>query len=122
MARIGNSFLGGLTLAIAACASSPPPSGLLDEATLAIQRAESSGAVEHAPIELRLARERLAGARLAIEERDNARAARLAEQAQVNSELAEAKTAAARAREAARAQEQDNRELQDDLGTGGGDG
>ena len=52
------------------------------------------GAVEHAPLELRFAREKLAGARLALEERNNARVQRLLDEVEINSELAIAKAAA----------------------------
>jgi hypothetical protein len=104
------------------CASTPPPDDLLTEAESAIARAEASGAVEHAPIELRLARERLAGARLSVEQREYARAIRLAQQTIVNCDLAVAKTAAAKARDASRQQEEANRKLSADLDTGGAPG
>ena len=105
---------------IAACASTPAPDGMFDAAQAAIRRAESMGAVEHAPLELRFAREKLAGARLALEERDNARALRLLEEVQINSELAIAKAAAADAREASRKQEASNRLLKSELDMGDG--
>ena len=105
---------------IAACASTPAPDGMFDAAQAAIRRAESMGAVEHAPLELRFAREKLAGASLALEERDNARAQRLLEEVQINSELAIAKAAAADAREASRKQEASNRLLKSELDMGDG--
>lgn len=83
-----------------------------------MERAVADGGEEHAPIEIRFAREKLAGARLAVEERNHARAARLAEQSMVNSELALAKIAAARARAETREQEISNELLREDLGDG----
>ena len=105
---------------ITACASTPTPDSAFDDAQVAIRRAETMGGVEHAPLELRFAREKLAGARLAVEERNNARALRLLAEVQINSELAIAKAAAAVAREASRKQEESNRILKDELGMGGG--
>ena len=105
---------------IAACASTPAPSSVFDDAEAAIERAEKKGAVEYAPLELRFAREKLAGARLAVEERNNARVLRLLDEVLVNSELAIAKTGAAVAREASRKQEESNRLLKQELGMGEG--
>ena len=51
---------------LAACASAPAPDNSFADAQAAINRAESMGAIEHAPLELRFAREKLAGARLAL--------------------------------------------------------
>ncbi|MEM9302912.1 MAG: DUF4398 domain-containing protein [Pseudomonadota bacterium] len=107
-----------LAILLAGCASTPPPDGLRSTAEGALASAEAADAEEHAPIELRFAREKLAGARLAVEERDYARAARLLEQSLVNSELAMAKTAAAKAREAVRRQDAANAELRSDLTSG----
>lgn len=80
-----------------------------------LANALAAGADDRAPIELRFAREKLAGARLAMEERDFERAARLLNQSIVNSELAVAKTAAASAREAARRQQAANDILRTEL-------
>jgi hypothetical protein len=111
-------FLG--LIQIAACASAPAPDSSFTDAKAAISRAEKMGAIEHAPLELRFAREKLAGARLALEERNNARALRLLDEVQINSELAIAKAAAAVAREASRKQEASNRQLKNELGLGEG--
>lgn len=105
-----------LLLALAACASSPPPDGFLDDADAAALRAAGMGALEYAPLELRYAREKLAEARSAMDDRDFERAGRLAAQSQVNSELAVAKTIAAQAREASRAKADENQRLRDELG------
>lgn len=105
---------------LTACASAPAPDHSFADAQSAIKRAESMGAIEHAPLELRFARERLAGARLAMEERNNARALRLLEEVQINSDLAIAKAAAAVAREASRKQEASNQQLKNELGLGEG--
>src|SRR6266508_5756004 len=54
------------------------------------------------PVELRLAREELANARLALEVRDYERARRLAEQGQADARLAEVRAETESARQAAR--------------------
>ena len=114
--------LGGLGLALAACASTPPDTRFLDAAVAAITTAEAAGAVEHAPLEIRFAREKLAGARLAVADRNFDRARRLARQSLVNSELSVAKSAAARARETTRAQRESNADLTRELDPDGGEG
>ena len=57
------------------------------------------GAAQHAPLELHLARKKLDSAGQVLEEGEVEIARRLAEQALVDSELAEARTRAAKARE-----------------------
>ncbi len=108
-------------LVIGACASTPPPVDLLADAEAAVAQAQASEAPARAPLELRFANEKLASARLAMNQGDYGQAQRLAEQAVITSELARAKAAAAAAREASRNQRNENRELRENLGleTGG---
>lgn len=113
------TILAPALLALAACASSPPPDDFLNEADAAALQAASIGALEYAPLELRYAREKLAEARTAMTSRDYDLAQRLAAESQVNSELAVAKTAAAQAREASRVKAEENRRLRDELGDEG---
>lgn len=120
MSGIRSIVLGALLLALAGCASAPKDTGFLDQASAAIAAAEAAGAVEHAPLEIRFAREKLAGARLAVADRDYDRARRLVRQSMINSELATVKSAAAKAREATRAARRANEELERELETGGG--
>ncbi len=107
------SVLGG-------CASAPPDLGFLDQADEQALEAAAGGAVEHAPLELRYAREKLAEARTAADAREFDQARRLAQQSQVNSELASAKTVAAKAREAARQSRESNEALIRELGPADG--
>lgn len=83
-------------LVLAACAKEPPPASVA-EAERAIRMAEDQGAGKLAPLELRVAQDRLAAAKGAEEAKD---ADRLAAQAMVNAELAQAKADAARAQAA----------------------
>lgn len=84
-------------LLIAGCASQPAPTGQLRAAQQAIDDAERAQATEHAAGELSEARSKLASANAAVEEREMERAARLADEARVDAELAAARTAAAKA-------------------------
>lgn len=82
-------------LLVSGCATTPPDPRVLDNAQAAITRAETAGGIEHAPLELRLASRRLA---LAEEELNNGnvRGARhLADQAEIEAQLALARTRAA---------------------------
>ncbi|MEM9533286.1 MAG: DUF4398 domain-containing protein [Pseudomonadota bacterium] len=109
------------TLAGAGCAATPPPLDFLDEADQAALKAAEAGALEHAPLELKYAREKLAEARTAAADRDYPLARQLASQSQVNSELAASKTLAAQAREEARAMREANEALERELGPIDGD-
>jgi len=87
-----------LVFALAACRTPQGPEQAVSEAERAVERATLGEATEHAPLELRLAREKLTEARekLAEEQYDDAR--RLAEKAIVDARLAEVKAEAVTAR------------------------
>jgi hypothetical protein len=84
--------LGAAALAscLAACATSPPPNEKLAVAQASVQRAEQSGAQALAPAELSTARDKLARAEDASTKREPGTATMLAEQANLDAELAEA--------------------------------
>jgi hypothetical protein len=113
---------GGLTLALllGGCASAPPPLGLLDEAEAAVEAARQRRADDYAPVELGFAEERLAAARLAMEQREYALARAQAERAALDAALAEAKSRAALGREEVRQSSEENARLRRELlGEGG---
>ena len=85
-------------IGLAGCASAPPTVAI-SNAEIAIRKADTVGAAQHAPLELHVAREKLDSASQALEEGESEVARRLAEQALVDAELAEAKTRAAKARQ-----------------------
>lgn len=89
--------LAGLSLATG-CATTPPPSDLMERTEYTIQEAEQSGAREHSPLELRFAREKFSAAQAAMSTEDYQQARRLAEQSMANAQLAKAKAEAAEAR------------------------
>lgn len=81
-------FAGAALLMLAACAGSPQPAAELGASREAIASAERAGALEHAPVELQSARTKLAAAEQELRDGNESRARVLAEQAQVDAELA----------------------------------
>ncbi len=104
-----------LALTLGACATTTAPLTLLDDAQALTARARSADAARHAPVELRFAEDKLSRARSAADARDYKLATTLAQQAAVDAEFAIAKTQEVRAREAARAQREENARLRHDL-------
>ena len=82
------------------CASVPqPPAQELQAAELAITGADQAGVVDYASLELNQAREKLAAARLAVQQEDMVLAQRLADESRTSAKLASAKTASLKAAE-----------------------
>lgn len=117
MSLMPNSLLSLLLCCLLfGCATSAPAQvDFQKPAREAIEAAVAAGADQHAPLELRFAREKLAAAEQANAAGDGAQAKRLARQAQVDAELCVAKIGAALAREAARRQRETNQQLQAEL-------
>src|ERR1700676_2487579 len=89
------------TVALAACASNPATDEKIAVAKASLQRAEGSGAPEFAPVELASARDKLARAEKANADRNLQPATLLAEQANIDAELAEANAQQQRSHKAA---------------------
>jgi hypothetical protein len=83
---VGAAVLWGL----AACASTPIPNEKIAVAKASVQRAEQSGAPELAPVELATAKDKLIRAETAATHHEGQPATLLAEQANVDAQLAEA--------------------------------
>jgi hypothetical protein len=92
--------LAGTALLAAGCASVPEPKGEVANADLALRKAEAVNAAEFAPLDSRLAREKLEKARLELEAEKYLEARRLAEEAEVDALVAEAKARSARVQRA----------------------
>ena len=75
-----------------ACASVPPPQGEMEKADLAYRNAEQAQGTRYAPLETRVARDKLEAARAAMRDGRNREARRLAEQAELDAVLAETKS------------------------------
>jgi hypothetical protein len=86
---------------LAACASNPVADEKIAVAKASVARAEGSGAPELAPVEMAAARDKLARAEQANTAHDNQPATQLAEQANVDAELAEATAQEQRSHKAA---------------------
>jgi membrane-bound lytic murein transglycosylase len=86
---------------LAACAGEPPTSEI-GHARSAIGRAEADGAAQLAPAPLQTAHDKLGRAQVAVQSGDYTQARRMAEQADVDAEYADASSRAQRAEKTAR--------------------
>ena len=98
--RPGTAVLAATVLTFGACATTPVPTEQLAVTTAAVAHAVSAGGQELAPTEMGAARDKLVRAHLAVAAKDNGQALRLAQQAQVDAQLAESKAEALKARKA----------------------
>jgi hypothetical protein len=83
--------------------------------TAAVAQAVSAGATELAPIEMRAARDKLDRAQVCMASKDYAQALILAEQAQVDAQLAVTKARSSKAQTAAAALKEDSRILREEI-------
>jgi hypothetical protein len=94
--------MGAAVVGLAGCAASPArPEADFSRAQTLIQSAEQQGAPEFAAADLERARGKLNQAEIVAEQGNGEQAARLAQEAAVDAELAAARAAAAKARKAA---------------------
>jgi multidrug efflux pump subunit AcrA (membrane-fusion protein) len=101
-------------LGMVGCAGKPPLANL-SQAELAVQEADKKTASQYAPLELQTAREQLGDAKRAMDDKEYDTARRLADQALVNAQLAEAKAGAEKARQAAAALQRSIQTLRTEL-------
>jgi len=80
-----------LGLALAGCASAPPPNDSMNQAQNQLQMARDAGAADYAPVDLGFAQDKFQLAQTAMAERKYADAANLAEESRADAELAQAK-------------------------------
>lgn len=105
-----------IVLLMAGCASTmPPPTEQFAVTKASITRAASVGGNEFAPLELRAAIDKMNSAERAMADKDYVKATRLAEQAQVDAQLAETKTALEKAKIAVRNAEESERVLRREI-------
>ncbi|MES1982538.1 MAG: DUF4398 domain-containing protein [Pseudomonadota bacterium] len=98
------------------CASNtPPPTAQFEVAKAAITAAVTAGGSEFAPVELKSAQDKLDAANKAAVTKDYINARRLAEEAQVDAQLATAKARAAQSQKAVEAVQETNRVLREEL-------
>lgn len=85
-------------LSIAGCSTVGPPKDSVAAADLAVREASKSKAPQYSPLELRRATDKLDEAKRAMNKKDYIQARRLADEALVDAQLAEAKAASEDAR------------------------
>jgi hypothetical protein len=114
------ALFGGLTalMLLAACSSIPPPREQLAVSKSAVERASGPAAAE-APVELAMARDKLERANLAMGSKDYVDARRLAEQAEADANLAEAKARSMRSAGALQEVRDGIRMLREEMGRRG---
>ena len=100
------------------CASVPVPTGQVAQADLALNKAEAANASAIDPLDMRLAREKLEKAKLEVKDGKNEEARRLAETAEVDALVAEAKARSARAQQATQELQQQVDALRSGSGAG----
>ena len=98
MVRMLAVFTACCALFLAACAGTPPPTEKISNVEMMIQRARQNEADKYAPLELRLAEEKLQEAKAAMAEDENETAHKKAEKALADARVAEAKARAEKAR------------------------
>lgn len=107
--------LAAATLALAGCASTPPPTEQLAVTNAAIAQAVGAGSPELAPVEMAMARDKMARAQQAMVAKNHDMALTLAQQAQLDAQLAEAKAESAKARKSAVALQEASRALREEM-------
>ncbi len=113
MHRIGVSV--GAAIFIAGCAGIPAPTEQIAVSKAAVSGATGAGGNEFAPQALKSAMEKMDAAERAMADEDYLRARQLAEQAQVDAQLAAATARSAKAQKAAQELQEDNRVLQQEI-------
>ncbi len=109
------SGIGLAAMALAGCASIPAPTEQLAVSKVAVSNATSEGGNQFASAEMRAAQEKLDRATQAMTAEDYKNALLLAEEAQVDAQLAMAKTRSAKAQQAATAVREDSHILRNEL-------
>lgn len=103
--RAGLLLVSGLVVGLAGCPGKPPID-IVSNADMAVNQAMNANAQQYAPAELQRALDKVARAKQAMADENYERARRLAEKAQVDAQVAEAKARSGNARQAAREAQQ----------------
>jgi hypothetical protein len=114
LSGIRNGVLCATAFGIVACASAPMPVDKLAVAKSSIERAEQAQAAQFAQTELNAARGKYAAAQSAAEKKDGAVAARMADQADADAQLAESTARAKQQQQLVTEMEASLRDLRDE--------
>ena len=107
--------IGFAALALSGCASVPPPTEQIAVSKVAVTNATSAGGNEFASGDMRAAQDKLDRAIQAMAAEDYRTARSLAEQAQVDAQLAATKARSAKAQKAAAAVQEDSQVLRKEI-------
>lgn len=111
----GISVTAVAALLVAGCASIPAPTEQIAVSKAAVDNATSAGGNEFAPVQLQSALDKLNAAERAMAIEENLKARQLAEQAQVDAQLAAATARSAKAQKAASELREGNRVLHQEI-------
>jgi len=103
-----------LSLALAGCATVPPPNDVMNLAQTRLQQARDAGAADYAPVDMGFAQGKFQQAQEAMADRKYADAANLAEESRADSELAQAKAKLGAARAQMQQKMQENTRLREE--------
>ncbi len=92
--------IGMVPLFIWSCGGERPPLEKISVAEQMVSMADNENAAQYAPLDIRLAREKLQQAKAALDDKEYAEARRLADQASVDAQVAEAKATTEKGRRA----------------------
>ncbi len=106
---------GGVMIGLGACASVPPPFAAMQNGSVALAQASDAGAAAFAPAELQAATTKYEQARQAFDKKAWRLAEVLAQQAEVDAQLAEKRARTAKAQQAASLLREDIRRLSVEL-------
>lgn len=109
------AFAAAALVTLGGCASTPPPVEKMAVAEAAIQSASTTSTSESAPGELQIAIAKLASARQAMADGNFERAGQLAEQAEVDAQVAVLHAQSTRAQKSARESQDAARALRDEI-------
>lgn len=112
----GIGISAGAAILVAACASAPPPPiEQMAVSRAAINNANSAGANEFAPVQLKSALDKMQGAEKAMTDKDYPLAKQLAEEAEVDAKLAGLTARSVKAQKAADTVQEDSRVLRKEI-------
>lgn len=104
-----------VAISLASCESMPPPTAQIALSNDAIKKADGAGAMRFAPLQLNSAVQKMVYAEQAMQEKKYELADQLAQEAQVEAELAQAKTSTAKAQQEANSLREDSRILRHEI-------
>jgi len=103
------------TVLMVGCAGIPAPTEQMAVSKVAVRNATSAGGNEFAPLQLKSAMDKMDAAERAMSAEDYLQARQLAEQAQVDAQLAATTARSVKAQKAAGALQEDNRVLRQEI-------